>query len=224
MATLFDIDYEAGTLGATVSTESGWDSISGTHVYQNSAVADGSLGIECTTQSILRKNVTATANVRMRWFFQVPSVAAGTNALMAMARSGTTSRCSIRYESAGTLRLLNVATATGSSSASMTVDQLVRCEWEINGTAGTQALELYRGANAHGTTPDETLSGTFTNATFDNIGVGWYVTVTSFVVLFDEVRCTDTATTQIGGFPVSAVAPRPAVVSPSPAAIRAATW
>jgi hypothetical protein len=200
MADLFTITYEAGTNGNAVAGESGWDTISGTSTYQNTVVANGSLGVVCTDQGILRKNVSSTANARMRWFFRVPVVSAGTNALMAMARVGTTSTCSVRYESAGTLRLVNVSTATGSSSAALVADQLVRCEWAINGTAGTQALEIYRGANAHGTTPDETLSGTFTNTAFDNIGVGWYVLVSGFSIFYDEIKATDAPTVAIGGF------------------------
>jgi fermentation-respiration switch protein FrsA (DUF1100 family) len=200
VTTLFDITYEAGTLAAQVGAESGWDTITGgaNVVYDNTLLGAGLLGVKITDSGTLRKNVTATAVWRQRWYYQVPVIAPGTNVSIGVARGTTTVRAAVRHEAAGTLRLLNISATTGSSSATLVAGQKLRLEWAVDGPGGTQSLEIYRGTNSEGLTPDETLSGTFTSNTADNIGAMWATSVPGFVSLFDEVRCTDTPAVQIG--------------------------
>lgn len=222
MATLFDVTYDAVADGAAVpdSASGGeWNTVTGTILGETDYAVASTRGAKITSQATCRMNVTATNKWRMRWFQQLPVAAPGANASCAVARSGTTVRAQVRVESSGTYRLVNGSTAVGSSSDSITADVMDRLEWAVDGDAGTQELHIFRGSNRHGSTPDQTLSGTYTNATADNIGTGWFNNVTNYVVGQDSVRCTDTPGTLIGGTAQDATvaAPRVAAAASVPA-------
>lgn len=225
MADLFTITYDAVADGAAIpDSGSGgeWDTVTGTAVGETDYAVASTRGAMVTGQASLRKTVTATNKWRLRWYEAHPVVAPGTNSSTAVARSSSTVRAQVRIETTGTYRLINGSTAVGSSSALPTAGQIDRYEWAVDGDAGTQALYIFKGSNRHGSTPDETLTGAYTNATADNIGCGMLSTlVTSYVVGSDSVKCTDTPGTLIGGTAQDATVTAPrvdAVVNvPSPA-------
>jgi hypothetical protein len=212
MTTLATITYDGGTAGNPAGTEAGWDTASPTGDYEVAAAEAGGMGVKITGSAVYRKTISSTNKWRVRWFNELPTPAPGSNTTLAIARSSTTARAQVRLTLTGTYQLLNVASISGSPSSSISAGVRDRLEWWCDGDAGTQGLDIFRGSNRNGTTPDEQLSATFTNATADNIGVGLFVSVTSFVVRQDEIVMTDVPGTAIGGVALAAT-PTPAAVA-----------
>jgi hypothetical protein len=110
----------------------------------------------------------------------------------------------------GTLRLRNGTTTVATSTMTIPPNALVRVGWSLDNTAGTQSARIYVGANVHGTTPDETVTGAFNTGTFDRFNFGINDAETeAWDVLFDNVA--GNAAQQVG----------PASVSSTPAPARA---
>lgn len=201
MATLFEVLYRTQSNGTAATTgNTGLDTVSGTNTYSEdiAGLGTGVKTMTTATQGTLRKNLTARNNIRARWFVELPGAPAS-NASHTDLRSASTVRAQVRVDTNRAFRLINALTATGSASSVIPVDTPVRLEWVVNGTAGTQTLYIFIGSNAHGNTPDETLSGTYTDATFDNASVAQSTNVAGFTLHSAEWKATDTLSTMIGG-------------------------
>lgn len=75
------------------------------------------------------------------------------------------------------LRDKTIAVSTSTMAATAGVDY--RFEWLVNSTSSTQTLRIFTGANLHGSTPDETISGAYTQGTLSEWMIGPFSNVSS---------------------------------------------
>lgn len=109
--------------------------------------------------------------IYQRVYFYMADWTNGTT-LMAV-QTGTTLQGNIQVPTAGAVfRLRDGTTITASSAMTPAVGQWYRLEYKVDLGAGTHALRIFTGANLHGTTADEEISGSITTGTFDRYVLG----------------------------------------------------
>ena len=113
--------------------------------------------------------------------------------IQVLQTSGGGNLAQLQLMTTGILRIRNVATAVGTAVTAITYGEWIRLEWDVDGDAGTQELRIYTGANVNGTTPDETLTGAYTNGAIGLTKYGTTVAITNTFWL-DEIAIDDTAT------------------------------
>lgn len=199
MATLFEIQYSGQADGVALTTgNTGLDTVTGTNVY-SSGLTDVPAGFKSaltTTQGSLRKNFTSISAARFRGFALFPANPSA-NVTLSAVRATSTNRAQLRIQPDGAPRLVNVSTAVGVAGSPLT-NTPFRWEWALDGPGGTQTLYIFAGTNIHGTTPDQTLTGAFTNAAFDNVSHSNEITNTGYTVYTAELKGTDTPAVMIG--------------------------
>jgi hypothetical protein len=86
------------------------------------------------------------------------------------------------------LRDTNAATVVATGTIDLATGTDFRLEHILNAGAGTQTLNVYVGANKHGTTPTETISGTFTVGNWDRANFGIIAATTNWTLYTDAVK------------------------------------
>lgn len=122
-------------------------------------------------------------------------------AFLSTCLSGATLRAGMRINTDRTITLRNNVTAVATSTTALPTGAYWRVDWLIDNANSTQTAHIFIGSNVHGTTPDETISGTYNQGTFDTWRVGHTIGVTSWTLRIDEAEFDD------------AVAPGPAAVA-----------
>lgn len=75
--------------------------------------------------------------------------------------------------STGKFQLRNGTSAVATSTMNAVLDgRAYRLNWRVNQTGTTQFLDIYTGANLGGTTPDETISGAYTQGNVGRLMLG----------------------------------------------------
>jgi hypothetical protein len=92
--------------------------------------------------------------------------------IMSTQTGGTLNGSNVFVTAAGVLRLRDGTTTTATSALTVAVGQWYRFEQFVDAGTGTHSLRVFTGANLHGTTPDDTISGALTVGTFDRAVVG----------------------------------------------------
>lgn len=128
----------------------------------------------------------ASATVFLRFYVRVTARPAA-NVTIATIRSGTTNRVEMRTTSTGGIQLRNNAATQVLAPVAETIpaDTDCRIEWAYDGTAGTQQVRIYRGANVNGSTPDYNSGSVATAAAgaADNLTVGFANNTTATMYL-----------------------------------------
>lgn len=204
MAVLFAEDFDgqaAGTaLTSSNSTVSGVAGGTGvTTTFETGGIAGTTRIQHAVTTTSAGSNYfftlpAARADGSYRAYYQITSnPAAVNNIFQGRDQVGAANRWQIRLTTTGTLEIRNANTTTVATTTTVvTGGGLFRVEVRVSGT--TVALDVFTGANAHGTTATETVSGTFTSANFDRVSVGIITNTTSWTVYSDSVKGVDTTT------------------------------
>lgn len=160
----------ADGVGATNST-TGFNSVVGassamTHSTVRSILGSKSLRIFNPTGTNYLYNALSPARgtIYQRVYFYMADWTNGTTVMG--VQLGTTQLSNIQVPtSAAKFRLRDGSTVTASSTMTPTVGQWYRLELKVDHVGGTHTLRLFTGANLHGTTPDEELSGSVSSGT-----------------------------------------------------------
>ena len=201
MATLFETDFETGTIGAAMANgSSGFDAAVGA-TAKCSYVAGfrGSVGMRSTTgatgeqRSMTKIFAGLISTVCIRAYVKM-STAVGVYVLQLQTASAA--RAILHVNADGSVRCRTGAAAAlgaaniGSGAINATTE--TRVEWLV--TATTQRVRLFTGSNKHGTTPDYDsgdLSWTPTG-TFDRFTVGVVSGTANVTLDWDDVKVDDT--------------------------------
>lgn len=166
MSIFFQYDNDNGTNGNVLTTAlSGYATMTGTDpTYDNGWSVNGSLCAEYALAgnfSIQSRAVPGGVLYWRRyykWDATTPAPSAS-SAICAIYDTNGVIMGSVRVLSSGLVQLRSAtATQVDVSTHAVTADE----EWRINYhpvVGGTSTVQLFYGANVHGTTPDETLSG-----------------------------------------------------------------
>lgn len=186
MATVVSEDFESGTSdGQTITTSNTtFDTVSGALEFDSGAAIDGTYSGMVNEQTAIaecRWDFTAADDLWFRGYFicETPADAAP-DGFMLIHTKGISGewRWRVWVAPTGALKfeVHNGATwgALGTTSTSWANgSSLFRVEAKGDSTGGTAICYVYGGSNAHGTTPDDTLSGTWTGGgTIDQLRVG----------------------------------------------------
>lgn len=173
MAVLADEDFEIGTAGAAItSSNSAFSAGAGTPTFDSaqffvnaqSALFNPVAGLEY----VQLVSGTTLVNSSIRFYARIsalPSVAT----YLATPLSTATIRAQLGINADGTVRIRGGAGGTtliATTTAALSTATWYRFEWQLNGTASTQALRIFVG---HGTSPisGADISGAFVGGTFD---------------------------------------------------------
>ncbi len=182
MSTVFNETFEGGSNGATLTpSNTTYSSITGAAIFDNTTYVAGAQSAKLSPGGgaavILKENFVALVAHRFfRRYFRVNALPAGADILTPIrVRSGSTSLAQITILSGGILTLRDGGTTVvATSTSTVTINTWFRIEWEVDSVGATQNCRLFMGPNFGGTTPTETLSGSYSGGTFDKVedGVG----------------------------------------------------
>lgn len=200
---IIDESFEGAASGVAVSPTN--STINGilTTTGVGSAIFSNAFAVSGTRSCLI--SVDATADYAVYWdvasltgsqyasfYPRLPAVAPATIQVIARwTSSANVNRCQIAMNTSGKLLLRNVsalvATSTGTYHGTRP-----RLEWDVVGT--TQTLRIFSGANLHGTTPDETITGAFTSAAATRFAAGFFgAWGAAASIAFDAVRVSDSS-------------------------------
>jgi hypothetical protein len=191
--------YEEGTNGVDIGTGTGVTAVTASAPkYSTAAAFHGSLGYNCIGQQALF--YAAPADDFSGSVYVEPHVngASSSNRIITLQTAADAEICALRLHStAGVISLVNSAnTIAVSATTTWAVNDLFRFDWQADYNDGADTLALsvriFKGANVEGTTPDETISNTFTSVTAPctKVRVGNYNTGT-WDFYFDTLRLND---------------------------------
>jgi hypothetical protein len=185
MSSVFSEGFENGTNGATITTTNTTYSVvsgSGTAVFDNSVAVAGAYSAKFTTTStntIVLKDVFSGGSTTLRYLrrYFTTNVLPAANAPQTImrARLSTTTTAQVVLLSTGKLELKDGNTVAATSVNSISLNSWFRVEWSVDGTTNaTQSLRIFLGANYNGSTPDETITATYSAGSFDRTedGIG----------------------------------------------------
>lgn len=179
MAAVFTEDFEGGSSGSAITTaNTAYNAVpvsgSGTNTFQAGLFG---LCARCgvtaaSSTAYLQQDFTATGVRYLRRYFKVSALPGGFNVILAALVSPNTNRARVGLTVAGLLLIQNGTTTVGTSTTVVAADTWYRVEWKLDNTGATQSLQIFVGANINGTTPDETITGTFSTGTFNRVREG----------------------------------------------------
>jgi len=181
MAIIKQTSFENGIVGnKATSGTADVDTIGGgsaTHPQFVSDGEDGSVAIEfdATTATMYLQPASTLTEIYGRAYCKVID-SENDNRYLLTARNGGNRVGDVRREGDGTVTIRDNFTATDSTASGfMPLNTWVRFEWYVDQGGFTQELRLYKGANLHGTTADDTLTGSCNDVS----GVASFGTVTT---------------------------------------------
>jgi hypothetical protein len=124
------------------------------------------------TSGTLRHFWTATANVYASFYWYSADLPASGNKFMCYLGVSGASAAQLRVATSN-FQIRNGNSAQATSSMSAAAATWYRFEFSVVGS--TQTLRIFHGANLHGATPDETISGNYTQGNPSNIRLGPYL-------------------------------------------------
>lgn len=164
----FTEDFEGGPNGALPEPFATVDFDSATvyldsMTHSNLRSIDGSLSLRnlnpTATALLYRLFSPARSVIYQRIYFYMADFTQGST-VMGVMTGTSVQQSNVQLSAAGgTFRLRDGATITATSSTTPTVGQWYRLELKTDLSALTHALRIFTGANLHGTTADEELSG-----------------------------------------------------------------
>lgn len=233
MARVFSETFDGLTDGESVtSSNTAFDGIE----VDGSAVIEGDTGLSLsggvsgrvvTTSSqfaIATNTFGSLVSTRYwRWYMRL-AVDPTSNEIVASARSGGTNRAQFRLNNGRTTSLRNGFVAVATTTTVLTVGEWYRIEWKIDNAGGDHRLRLFHGANLHGTTPDEEISSSYSEGTFDDFSIGVVSAGSAQEINYDEIAGDDAdwvGPIATSGDPatVDAVPPVATAVAPIPTVI-----
>lgn len=178
--------FDSGTNGNTIAAtdlifDAGADAGSATFTYSNAQSVNGTLSGKFTIpggSTIYRRFNISGTNQTLSHFCQymyVPFldvVGANVHVVRALRVAGTVS-ARLSMNSTQTLNMQDGTTGVGAGidfDDNALYDQWIRVEWKLDFANSLQTLRVFKGANLHGTTPDHSDTGAYTDAT----GVGLF--------------------------------------------------
>lgn len=198
MSLVYNEKFDGGTNGTTITTSNtSASAITGTAAAGTFTTADSILGsmcadANCTAQIwVWQKTFTATGTQYVEFFFK-PVTMPSANNYIAQALSSATIRAQLGVTTGNVFRLRNATTVVTTGTLTITTGQWYRLRWKLDNAGTNQTLEIYTGANLHGSTPDETLSGTYNSGTFDSMNIG-NVNSDTVHYRFDEIAADSAA-------------------------------
>ncbi len=176
-ATAFSEDFENGTLGAAVDNlNSGYSSFNGTPTFDNTAIVSGTLSgkmvSDGTTSQSFTQALPSSATTRyMRRYFRFAALPVGGMTLIRTRVNATTATTAqVVLNSSGLFQIRDGNTGVATSTTAVTLNTWVRLEWGVDGTTtNTQTLKIFVLGNYNGSTASETVSGAYTNGSFDRV-------------------------------------------------------
>lgn len=203
MAFDFSEGFEGGSNGATITsgnTNFNGGVVGTTATFDSSTFAHGSLSAKLVTSSntcVLQRTFTASNQRTMRKYMKILALPASGNLVIANTKLSTgVVTAQVRISSGGLLQIRDQTTLVATGTKATGANTWFRFEWQIDGVGATQKLDIYVGANVDGNTPDETISGAYTNGNFDLSNTGPN-TSGSYTVWVDDVY-EDSALVTIG--------------------------
>lgn len=205
MSRVFTEKFESGTAGASLSAaNTSYNSIAGTAAGPTFVSSPSRSGfaakfILASNTSSLRQDIgVAGTGVALRVYRRYWYIDALTAIVyIGQANLGGTALAKIRLNASGSITIMNGNTAVGTSTLTIATGAWFRVEYKIDVAATTQTCQIFAGANVEGTTPDETISGSYTGGNFDRYNDGPVIATTSaFNLYLDDVA--DDSTTYPG--------------------------
>lgn len=183
-------DFDTGTSGNNIPTngtfgiiDGGSNGASSTFNFANDQSVTGSISAKCVAAASTQRYATVTSQATGHFsaFFRYTATDATQNTILQL-RSGTTIRAQvIMLAGAATLRVQNGTSSTGGTSSALSVDTWYRLDWHITSSGATgQSLDVFTGANLHGTVADFSIAATtYNSGTFDRFYIGFANTPTA---------------------------------------------
>lgn len=166
----FTEDFEGGTDGSAVTTaNTNFDLVAGTTTFDDDFTKGvyGLSGMHDTTATPTalenRYSMAATETFWARWYINISALPSNATYVAGLVDNATTIG-TVRLNTDGTLTIRDGLIAVATSTTSLVPQKLYRLVWHYDSDADTQSLDIYAGLNVHGTIPDETITGAFTNS------------------------------------------------------------
>jgi hypothetical protein len=165
----WDEEWVTGfSLGNDPTVSSNWTAISGgagTSTIVDSPAFDTGIRsyshLSTTSYGGRSRSWTSQSAVYLS-FYYYHTVTSGTgNQFIGIIRNGTNSGAQLRKTSASKFQLRNNTSNAVASTMNCNESQWYRLDWKVDKGNTTQSLAIFTGSNLHGTTPDETISGTY---------------------------------------------------------------
>ncbi|HSX04876.1 MAG TPA: PKD domain-containing protein [Candidatus Saccharimonadales bacterium] len=180
---VFSEDFESGTNGTVLSTlNTAYSSFVSGPVFTNLAAVSGSLSalmvVDNSVQPSMTQNISPAVTSRyFRRYFRFSNLPSGSVTFMRVRNSGTSLiTAELAIGTSGAIQILDGLSGAGVSSTKITPNTWFRVEWFLDGPGGQQTLKLFVLGNYNGSTPSETVTGTYTgsgNGTlFDRVSDG----------------------------------------------------
>lgn len=141
----------------------------GSAVFDNSWSIDGGLSLHSIGPRSLRGPVTGGQH-KITFYGRMAALPAS-NSIFATGRLATALKAQLRYNSSGTISLINISSQVSVTTTTVAALEVFRIDWTIDKTGATQTMSVFKGANLHSTTPTETITGAFTASDLDDFGV-----------------------------------------------------
>lgn len=179
--------FEAGVDGNNVSTDGFWTSSNAASSFKfySTIVKRGSLAARCvpaSTAPVVRKTYASSAFFASFYLYIVTYPAAST--AIAQGRNTSTNVAQMRLGTTGNIDVRNNTTAVDATTTPLALNTWHRINYSVQ--SSTTTAEIYRGTNSEGSTPDDTLSGTYTQSLPDEFVIGSVVSTTGEWI-FDDV-------------------------------------
>jgi hypothetical protein len=178
VSTSFYESFENGTDGvATTTSNTVYSSFTGVPVFDNAAFVAGALsGMSTsagTASSFATQNLPSPVTDRyFRRYLRVSAWPTGATVLpLVRTRNSSTTNTTaqIVMNTSGQLVLRDNNTAVATSTTVIGLNSWFRVEWHIAGGSTTQTLRIFTDSNYNGSSPTETISGAYTNGSFDRV-------------------------------------------------------
>ncbi|CAN5809444.1 hypothetical protein BH24ACT15_BH24ACT15_34830 [soil metagenome] len=194
--TITDYTYEEGVNGATVGVGNGVDAVLGAPKYATAAAVHATLGVESAgSNQYLRYTVPASNSGSV--YVKLNASTTGANRVLVWLSSGNAIQVSFRFGTGTTFTIADSTSTTvgAASTTTWAVGDLFRFDWQYESPAANSAtitVRIFKGANAEGATPNETITRTVTwgtGTTTSKLRVG--SSLASWTVRHDTLRTSD---------------------------------
>lgn len=193
---IFSQDFNSFSDGTTLTTgNTGFDAftVSGTATFTAATASPqhstyGRIASTTSSTHAVREDHALSSSRYYRFYIRLASIPASTQTLFTLRDAANNAVSGIRIQSDGTFILRDGLVGVDTSTQALGANEWMRMELHYNAANSTQTLRLFFDGDADGSTPTQTLSGSATNGSTDDMQIGLITAQASQTMDVDEIE------------------------------------